>query len=1317
MFASADGVLNATGGSAGPALSALLATAAQQRAAADAYGLPLLAYEAGQGMTGPADSYLQQALAIAVNRDARMAPLYTNYTLSLLQPRGGDRRPLFSLLNHFSSIGLPSRYGSWGLMEGEDSTLAASPKLRGLQAAAAALAGGARTGAAPTVPATCPVNASASLAPAPGAPCSGAGSCVDDPLSGAPSTSCACQDGYYGPACENHEYLDVSTCSYQCSGHGTCVLQSTVGFTRTWGCACAPGYSGPQCTAFECPAHCSFNGRCVDAGRCACFEGYAGADCSVDCGCGDHGACAGALAAPAALAAAAAAPPPPSCVCDAGYAFTPAAPPALITRGGAAFVAGACTPVCAPGLCSAGAACLRPGVCACAPGCVHGECLLGQCRCWAGWGGGDCARAVAPSDAPASDLPRLASALGVNLAGVAYWSTEWTFMDLAHSASPWISQHAPAFRPPGVYIWDLGTVASPQNLSAGGNWPLALRPGQQLGTLMARDVAQRLPSGRYTVLYEGGGDLEFGFDARVAGGAQVKRGRVELDVALSPRGVRDNGIYMTVTAVDARDPIRNIRVLMPGCEELWRSGLEFHPAFLATWVNASALRFMDLAATNVAGDGERHVVDDWARRPTRDSFSFQGRSIPLESMVHLANLLGADPWFIVHVQSPPGFGAATAALVASQLRPDLSPLLELGNEVWSAASAPNLPLHAAAAAQGVHVPVLVAQRAAALAAAWDAAFQASPRVRTGLPPRLILSTFTVNPWYTAQMLTAAANCSLYPPLRAAALFPGACASPAATFPAWRAAAGLGVSAYMDCGDLAGSTSAAALTAASSVPAILAACKARLPTAATQWAAHASPLPLAVYEGGPGLVEASAIESGHTTPGLAELLQAASAAPEMEGLYSAWLAGCGEALGSARGRAGGPFARAGGALPYMHFSSTGLPSIYGSWGAYAYTGAALRDSPRARALVRAWGEAAAALAWRGCASPGALNFNASAPLPPIGDPSLCAFAPAARIGGGGGGGTAVFAGLPALAVRVPPGAAPGGGVAMTVSVVQPRAIASLAAALAGGQGSAVWAAAAAAAVAGAGNATNATSGSPAAPLVAGQPPPQRALATAVYDLGPSGTKFSAPVLLCFDVGAGALSAGAAAASAPAGAALALYSSSDGGATWAASENSTVSGGGGGGAAQLCGDVWHFSLFAGFVVPLAVLEQDVANATAGRVGEAGAAGGGTGAAEGAERLGAPALAGIACGAAAAVALGVAAARKWARGGRGIRQRVLTSQEQAGRGQAAPQASQRFKMANILSPLAGCPRLAAGSEGGGGAGQRSRVSQVLPVPAPAP
>ena len=1052
LFPSPDGVLAPANGTMGPTLSALLATAAAHRAIAAAYNLTLIAYEGGQGMVGAPDSYLQQDLAIAVNRDPRMENTYTNYTLSLLS----GPHPLLSQLNHFSSIALPSRYGSWGLLEGEDSLPQDSPKARGLEIALSALAAAsgrsAATGARPTNAASCPTNASAaSLAPSPGTPCSGAGACVDDPLSGSMNTTCACRGGYFGAACERHEWLDVSTCNYKCSGRGTCVLKRTLGFTRYWECACSEGYGGPVCTDFTCPAHCSFRGRCEAAGKCRCYEGYAGEDCSVDCGCGEHGVCTSATPPPASFsaAAAAAAPPPPTCTCDSGYAFVPSSPPLAVVRGGATYAGGTCAPQCAPGQCNAaaGSVCLRPGVCSCAPGCMYGECLLGTCSCWSGYTGPTCSTPVRLDGSTLSegDLVRLSSTLGLNVAGVSDWSTEWLFLDLAATARPWISQHTPPYgADAGVYIWDLG-VASPQNISAGGNWPLALLPGQQLATLMARDVAQRLPSGRYTVLYEGEGDLSFGFDARAR--AQSKWGRLEVDVALSPPGVRDNGIYMTITAVNPSNPIRNIRVLMPGTEELWRSGIEFHPAFLATWANLSALRFMDLSSSNLPGDALRHTVREWALRPTRDSFSFQARSIPLESQVHLANMLGADPWFNVHPESPPHFVAAQAALVAQALRPDLSPIVELGNELWNGLFAPAAALAAEAGAAGTTLPTLIAQRVAALAAQWDAAFlQQRQAVEGGsssssssgggggggggggakpftapLPPRTILSTFTAVPYFTQQLLLARANCSLYPPARAAALFPAFCplaapapppASPAppATFPAWLAAAGLGVSAYMDCGAAGSAAQAAATALANSVPSILAACRATLGEAAVHWVGHTAALaaaaasaslppaatlaalPLAVYEGGPGLVEASAISGGGATPGLAELLTGASASPDMEGIYAQWLAGCALALGLGRGRVGGPFSVSGGALPYMHYSSTGRSSQYGSWGLYEYTGAPLSASPRARAFAAFAGGLAGGLVKRACTLQGAVNAVA---------PS----AGAAALAGGGGEGDA------------------------------------------------------------------------------------------------------------------------------------------------------------------------------------------------------------------------------------------------------------------------------------------------------------------------
>ncbi|MFN7023921.1 MAG: hypothetical protein ACK4QP_05260 [Pseudorhizobium sp.] len=88
---------------------------AAQAAIARDYGLPLYAYEGGQHLVGHGgaenDDRLTQ-LFVAANRDSRMGHLYKRH-LRVWQQEGGD---LYAL---FASMGEPSKWGSWGLLEYE----------------------------------------------------------------------------------------------------------------------------------------------------------------------------------------------------------------------------------------------------------------------------------------------------------------------------------------------------------------------------------------------------------------------------------------------------------------------------------------------------------------------------------------------------------------------------------------------------------------------------------------------------------------------------------------------------------------------------------------------------------------------------------------------------------------------------------------------------------------------------------------------------------------------------------------------------------------------------------------------------------------------------------------------------------------------------------------------------------------------------------------------------------------------------------------------------------------------------------------------
>ncbi len=99
---------------------------------------------------------------------------------------------------------------------------------------------------------------------------------------------------------------------------------------------------------------------------------------------------------------------------------------------------------------------------------------------------------------------------------------------------------------------------------------------------MVRDVHKLGVNGRYVVLYDGEGLLNFGFDGRVVWRGS---GRLEVQVTLSadlacelywdsgrdpPQNAycTDNGVLLSITKTNPANPIRNIRILMPSFEDV-----------------------------------------------------------------------------------------------------------------------------------------------------------------------------------------------------------------------------------------------------------------------------------------------------------------------------------------------------------------------------------------------------------------------------------------------------------------------------------------------------------------------------------------------------------------------------------------------------------------------------------------------------------------------------------------------------------------------------------------------------------------------------
>ncbi len=247
--------------------------------------------------------------------------------------------------------------------------------------------------------------------------------------------------------------------------------------------------------------------------------------------------------------------------------------------------------------------------------------------------------------------------LGMNLAEVTYYSREWVFIDVMKQARPWLPTTPGSSSP-----WNSG-----EELKLNENGYPLLAAGQAAHTHMMIATDGAYPAGKYVCTYDGDGEIEFAFDAKVT---RRVDNRIELSVTPS-----DNGIYLRIDRSNPSNPVRNIKVWMPGFENAESS---FHPLYLERLKPFSVIRFMDWMHTNTTD------IVTWSDRPRKDYYTqATNRGVALEYMIELCNELGADPWFCMPHTADDAYVYSFAKQVKQQLRPDLNVYVEWSNEVWN----------------------------------------------------------------------------------------------------------------------------------------------------------------------------------------------------------------------------------------------------------------------------------------------------------------------------------------------------------------------------------------------------------------------------------------------------------------------------------------------------------------------------------------------------------------------------------------------------------------------------------------------------------
>ena len=217
-------------------------------------------------------------------------------------------------------------------------------------------------------------------------------------------------------------------------------------------------------------------------------------------------------------------------------------------------------------------------------------------------------------------------------------------------------------------------------------------------TSLARgQVAQRVvfapgqsrPAGDYTLLYTGRGTFA------VDGASIVSRspGRIVVRVssASSP-----GALALRLTATDAADAARNVRLILPGFEATY-SVRPFYPPFLASLAGADVLRFSQWSHAATLATSQV-----WPLRP-RVSHVTQAddAGVAPEYAIALANQTGADPWFVLPMGATDAYVYGVADLAHRFLDPRLHPTFEYGDRVWDQTGPANA--YARMAAQNVGI--------------------------------------------------------------------------------------------------------------------------------------------------------------------------------------------------------------------------------------------------------------------------------------------------------------------------------------------------------------------------------------------------------------------------------------------------------------------------------------------------------------------------------------------------------------------------------------------------------------------------------------
>jgi len=260
-----------------------------------------------------------------------------------------------------------------------------------------------------------------------------------------------------------------------------------------------------------------------------------------------------------------------------------------------------------------------------------------------------------PLAALAADSP---FPMGMNIAGVADWSSEVVFVDVFKGSRPWTSHKD------GLPYGKGGPLAMNERGAI-----TKLEEKQFAEALIFVDIGNHYPGGKYTCYFDGKGELEF---ATAGYGKLIAPNTYAVNV-----DTKQGHISVRVRKTDATDPVRNIRLVQTEHEKTYEAA-PFNPDLLKRYQGFNVIRFMDWQRTN------NSKLEKWEDRPrVDDPTQASNKGVALEYCIQLANTLDADAWLCLPHLADDDHIRSFAKLVKEKLNPKHKAYIEYSNETWN----------------------------------------------------------------------------------------------------------------------------------------------------------------------------------------------------------------------------------------------------------------------------------------------------------------------------------------------------------------------------------------------------------------------------------------------------------------------------------------------------------------------------------------------------------------------------------------------------------------------------------------------------------